>query len=143
MDAQTPREALADRPTYTVGAALNTARILRYLGSMGEPVRLTRIAGDLSLHASTCLNILRTLADEGLVHHQPAAKTYSLGLGVIDLAQRALRQGQDIDLIRPMLERVARKHAVTVNLFRPVGNDHLVLVTHAVSASTLSVRAEI
>lgn len=134
--------SVQERPAYTVGAALNAARILRYLGSHEEPVRLTRIAGDLDLHASTCLNILRTLADEGLVHQQAAAKTYSLGLGVIELARRALRQGEDLAIVRPMMEKLARKHGVTTLMWRR-RPDHFVLVAAATAGADLHIGADL
>lgn len=129
------------RPAYTVGAALTTARILRYLGSTGEPVRLVRIAADLQLNPSTCLNILRTLTDEGLVKHQAQTKTYALGLGIIELARSALMRLEQRDLIQPLLDDFSRRHGVTVMLWQRIEEAQLVLTAYSMVGAIVQIRA--
>jgi DNA-binding IclR family transcriptional regulator len=131
------------RPAYTVGAARSAVRILRYLGGQDEPVRLVRIASELGLNPSTCLNILRTLTDEGLVCQQASGKVYSLGLGLVELAHRALKRGEDLNVIRPMMDRLARKRGVSILLWRRIGDDVLALVACAVSNSVLNIRGDV
>lgn len=131
------------RPPYTVGAVLSAARILRYLGDQDEPVRLVRIASALGINPSTCLNILRTLTDEGLVCQQVSGKVYSLGPGLIELAHRELRRGEDLNLIRPMIDRLARKRRVSILLWRRIGHDVLVLAACAVSDAVLHIRGDV
>lgn len=130
-------------PSHTVGAALNAVRILRYLAAAHGPVRLTPIARDLGLHASNCLNLLRTLADEQMVHHDPAAKVYSIGMGVVALAQGALSWHESPQVVQPLLDAFSRKHAISVMLWRRVTDADLMLVGRSVQGASVHVSADI
>lgn len=130
-------------PSYTVGATVNTVRILRYLGSAGEPVRLVRITADLGLNASTCLNILRTLADEDMVLHHAETKTYTLGFGAVELSRQALSRSEGIAMVQPLLDDFSRGHGVSVMLWRRIDDSHLMTVAHSGAGSTMHIKADV
>lgn len=128
------------RPSHTVGAVSSAVRILRYLATLGEPVRLVRVVSDLQLNKSTCLNILRTLVDEGLVTHQPAAKTYALGQGLVDMARGALMGLAERDLVQPLLDSFSIRHVLSVILWRRIGRE-LVVIAHSAEGTPVHIKA--
>lgn len=130
-------------PDHTVGAARNAIRILRYLAAAGAPVRLTPMARDLQLHASHCLNLLRTLADQTMVLHDPVAKTYAIGIGVLTLAQCALSRHEAPQLVQPLLDAFSRRHRVSVMLWRRVADDELMVMARSVQGATLHISADL
>ena len=111
-----------------VGALASGLAILRYLVTHPGPVGVTRVARDLSLNASTCFNLLRTLVHEGLVNFDDATKTYSIGLGVVELARGALNRASLVRLVQPQLDALAVRHSVTVVMWQAEGNDRMILV---------------
>jgi P-type E1-E2 ATPase len=70
----------------------NAVRIMRYLSEAGSPARAITIARSLSINASTCFNILRTLALEEVVEFDPLSKTYTPGLGLTRLVENFLAE---------------------------------------------------
>src|SRR3546814_3311432 len=72
----TPPLPAMGQPRTVVGAVVNAAAILRHLGASEEPQGVTAIAQALSLSASSCFNILRTLAAEDLVEFDSRRKLY-------------------------------------------------------------------
>src|SRR5580693_1608860 len=64
--------------------------ILRLLGRSDEPLGVHAIARALNLVPSTCLHILRVLADEHLIAVDAATKKYSVAAGLVSLARSAL-----------------------------------------------------
>lgn len=132
-----------DMPSHRVGAALNAVRILRHLATAQRPQRLTAIARDLGLHASNCLNLLRTLVDEQMVHHDPAAKAYSIGMGVVALAQGALAWRDSPQVVQPLLDAFSRQHAMSIMLWRRISDGDMMLVAKSVQGASVHISAEI
>lgn len=128
-----------EKPAKQVNALSRGIAILRYLDSQGEPVGVVQIARDLKINASTCFNLLRTLAHERLAVFNPATKKYSPGLGVLALARAALKQDGHIRLLHPQLERIADAHKVTVMLWRLTSPDRAMVVDLAAAPSPLRV----
>ncbi len=121
----------------------NAIRILRYLSQTGAPETVTNTASALDINTSTCFNILRTLAAEGVVSFNERSKSYSIGLGIVQLAQSALTEGGKIEIVRPLLLRVAQDHEVTVTLWRISGSDRNVLISSAQNNSTFQVQMQV
>lgn len=111
-----------------VGAVVAAARILRFLSKLRRPVGVTEVARALALNPSTCFNILRTLAAEGLAAFDPSTKTYSPGLGLAELAASALDGVLPERLVRPRLEALAERFGATMTLWLRTGLDRVVLV---------------
>lgn len=110
--------------------------ILRQLAGAPSPQGVTAIAKAVGLSPSSCFNILRTLASESFVHFDPATKAYTLGLGSIALARKALDPSAALDLVRPQLEDMARRFDVATSLWRISMTDRLVLIGLAESPAT-------
>jgi DNA-binding IclR family transcriptional regulator len=100
----------------------NSLAILRLLTSATKPMTVSQIATTLDLNVSTCFYILRTLVHERMINFDEDARAYSLGVGVFDLLQGALAHGGALPIIRPMMEKLAREHHITVTVWRMDGS---------------------
>src|SRR5690606_7702298 len=130
-------------PAKLVGSLSAGFKILRYLASAGSPLGVTRIAKDLGLNASTCFNLLKTLVHERLVTFDEGTKTYSLGLGMVELAKGSLEKASYVRLMRPHLKELAERHNITATLWQRTRNDRVVLVDLAESGSTRRIHRSI
>src|SRR3546814_11551882 len=115
----TPPLPAMGQPRTVVGAVVNAAAILRHLGASEEPQGVTAIAQALSLSASSCFNILRTLAAEDLVGFDSRRKLYSLGLGLYDIARKPLTRVEPLALARTPLPNRAHRSSLTRSLLHP------------------------
>ncbi len=132
-----------DRPALdkmvVVKPVSNAIRILRYLSELGSPARAINIARNLSINASTCFNILRTLVLEGIVDFDPLSKTYTTGIGLTRLVENLLTEGQRIAAVIPHMRDVAAEFSVTVTLWKRHGPDRIVLVKSEASPTNLRI----
>jgi len=123
-----------------VGALISGIAVLRYVAAARAPLPLAQITRDLKLNPSTCLNILRTLTQEGYLIVDPHSRLYSMGLGVLDLVGGALAQGGDFRAIRAMTDAIAMNEHVTVTLWRRVKRDRKILVLESLPVGELSIK---
>lgn len=121
-----------------VGAVANAVSILRSLAQMSEPAGVAVIARDAGVSVSTCFNILRTLSTERLVDFDAEAKTYRIGLGVLELSLPLLGANQ-ADLIRPELARLSGEHKSLLCLWQVTDGERIVLVDRVSTAKTVRV----
>lgn len=121
-----------------VGAVANAVSILRSLAQMSEPAGVAVIARDTGVSISTCFNILRTLSAERLVDFDAEAKTYRIGLGVLELSLPLLGANQ-ADLIRPELARLSGEHKSLLCLWQVTERERIVLVDRVSTAKTVRV----
>jgi DNA-binding IclR family transcriptional regulator len=121
-----------------VGAVANAVAILRSLVQLSEPVGVAAIARDTGVSVSTCFNILRTLAGERLVEFDAEAKTYRIGLGVLEFSLPLLGANQ-ADLIRPELQRLSDEHKSLICLWQITEAERIILVDRVSSARTVRV----
>lgn len=124
-------------------AIARAAAILRLLGKSESPLGVNAIARALGLVPSTCLYVLRALAEEELVAFNPESKQYRLAAGVLTLARGWLRRDQFSDLAQPILDRLAREHQVTMLGVQIVGLDHMVVVAKAEGGANFQLSAQI
>ncbi|SHM64827.1 transcriptional regulator, IclR family [Roseovarius pacificus] len=110
-----------------VGAVANAFSILRVLAQAGEPMGVATVARATNMSVSTCFNILRTLASERLVEFDGDAKTYRLGAGMLEFSVPLLGVNQ-IDLIRPELQRLSADHNSLICLWQITETERVVLV---------------
>jgi DNA-binding IclR family transcriptional regulator len=124
-------------------AITRAAAILRLLGKSDTPLGVNAIARELALVPSTCLYVLRALADEELVAFDADTKRYSLEAGVLTLARGWLRRNRFVDLAQPVMDRLARDHAVTMLGVQVVGLEHMIVVGTALGGSNFQLSAQI
>lgn len=129
--------------TRQVPALSRGIAILRLLGRGGEPLGVHAIARALNLVPSTCLHILRVLADEHLVAVDPATKKYSVASGLVALARLALREHTFAAAAQPELDELAERYGATAIAVEASGLEHMIVVALARSASPLRVHVDI
>jgi DNA-binding IclR family transcriptional regulator len=125
--------------TVIVKPVVNAVRIMRYLIEAGSPARAITIARSLSINASTCFNILRTLALEEVVEFDPLSKTYTPGLGLTRLVENFLTEGQRVAAAVPHMADLAAEFSVTMALWKRVASDRIVLVKNVSSPTDLRI----
>jgi DNA-binding IclR family transcriptional regulator len=113
--------------TTTVPAIVHAAKVLRYLARERTAMGVTAIARETGISPSSCLNILRTLTQLGFLALNPADKTYSLGIGLAEIASGLIGAG-DIRTIRPALERIADGYKVLLAVWHIRGDERVVLI---------------
>lgn len=121
-----------------VGAVENAIRILRCLAEAAEPLGVAAIARDADVNVSTAFNILRTLSKEGVAVFDRRAKTYSLGMGLLEFSVPLLGTNQ-ADLLQPELERLANKHKALIALWKITPTGRIVLVNRVVGENVVRV----
>lgn len=91
-------------------------RALRILPLLaGGPAALADVAGELGVHKSTALRLLRTLQEQGMAYRQPNGR-YRLGARLFALAAEAL-EGLDVRAVaHPHLVELGRATGHTVHL---------------------------
>jgi DNA-binding IclR family transcriptional regulator len=121
-----------------VGAVANAVAILRAMAQTGAPVGVAAIARNTGVSVSTCFNILRTLSAERLVDFDDEAKTYRIGLGVLELSLPLLGANQ-VDLIRPELKRLSAEHKSLICLWQVTDGERIVLVDRVSTVRTVRI----
>lgn len=137
MADQPPAEAM-EKMAGDVGAVVHAMRILRHLSVATGPQGVAAIARSTAISPSTTFNILRTLARTGFVAFRTDDKTYSLGLGVAEIAT-GLVGISHAELISPELTRLALNYDMLMVLWRITGDGHIVLIDRAYSAQAVRV----
>jgi DNA-binding IclR family transcriptional regulator len=98
-------------------------------------VAISRATG---ISQSSCYNLLKTLAGEGLLHFDESRKLYAIGLGVLELVRGALGSDAILRAARPVMDVLSKNHEATVGLWRAGRHDRMTLI--ALGESTASTR---
>ena len=118
-------------PRQSVGSIVQALAILRYLGETGRPLGVTAIAKALDISPSSCFNILRTLVAEEMLEFRTTDKSYSLGVGVVELAHRALAKSKILSFVRHQMEFLADEFQITVALRQVSHGERLIVMATA------------
>ena len=124
-------------------AIARAAAILRLLGKSDTPLGVNAIARELGLVPSTCLYVLRALAEEELVAFDADTKRYTLEAGVLTLARGWLRRNRFADLAQPVLDRLARDYGVTMLGVQVVGLEHMIVIATAMGGGNFQLSAQV
>ncbi|MBN9672996.1 IclR family transcriptional regulator [Roseibium aggregatum] len=92
-----------------VPAVVNAMRILQALSKAEAPIKLTEISQSAGVPIATALKILRTLESGGMVENHAASKTYQLGVGLLQLAQKVPNPDPEAAL-RMRMKEIATKY---------------------------------
>ncbi|MBZ9605565.1 IclR family transcriptional regulator [Phyllobacterium chamaecytisi] len=80
--------------------------ILELIGGADEPVTVTEIVKTTGINKTTVLRILSTFGEERYIERDKASGGYRLGVNLIAVAQRALRQNPLIIRAKPILDEI-------------------------------------
>jgi DNA-binding IclR family transcriptional regulator len=124
-------------------AIARAGAILRLLGKSDVPLGVNAIARELELVPSTCLYVLRALAEEELVAFDADTKRYALDAGVLTLARGWLRRDRFVDVAQPVLDRLARERGLTILGVRIGGLQHITVVAVAEGGANFRLSAQV
>lgn len=119
--------AAAD-PRPPVTSVVQAVAVLRHLASIDRGRGVTAIAAAAGISPSSCFNILKTLVAEDLVAFDAETKTYTLGLGVINLGYSATRRNPVINAAEGRMVKLAEEYDGAVGLWRVSSRERLMLV---------------
>jgi DNA-binding IclR family transcriptional regulator len=125
----------------SVPAVRRAAMILWLLAESGSPMSLSQIAREINIFPSTCLHILRELIASRLIQYDQESKAYSLGQGIVELAQTVIHYDNFAELCRPHLLSIANRFAVTAMANSEVDQQHVacVAVAKPINSASLNV----
>ena len=112
---------------YTVPAVDRSLRILRLLQRQ-QQATVTEVAQALGIGASPCYAILKTLQHHNFVAFDERAKTYRLGLSLLELGGTVSRDFAFVERARIHLVEFARKTRLTTFVVARVSHEHLMVV---------------
>lgn len=125
-------------------AVTRAIHVLKLLGRAREPLGVNAIARSLDLVPSSCLHILRALAEEGLVRMDPKTKQYTLGLGLLALTRDMLGHNHFAQVVQPELDHIAQRYGVTTTAVELDGvADRMVVVAMAQAATPLKIQVSL
>src|SRR3982750_911961 len=123
----TPANTSAKTAPYMVPAVDRSLRILRLLQPRHEAT-VTEVAHTMGIGASVCYAILKTLQHHNIVAFDERAKTYRLGLGLLEPGGTVSRDFAFVEKARIHLTAFARKTRLTTFVVARVGHEHLMVV---------------
>lgn len=80
--------------------------ILRILAQADGPLGVTDLGDQLRVDPSTAYRLVATLETQGLVRQEPDSKKYSVGYGVLELANAVLQRLNIVSLAEPLLGEI-------------------------------------
>jgi IclR family acetate operon transcriptional repressor len=99
--------------SQTVEKAL---QLLAVVAEAAEPMSLVALSRAATLDKTTTHRLATSLTRFGLLRFDPSERSYSLGMRLVDLGQRAIGQLSLPSLVRPDLEQVAELSNEVANL---------------------------
>lgn len=144
-----PDGRAGDQPAAAVsrgGKVPSIARALAALHILGQsptPLGVQAIARQLGVVTSSCYYLLQALLADEMVAFDPDTKRYSLGPGVLTLAQYWSRQNRFGDLVQPHLDEISEAFDVTVVATQSFGLDHVTIIAISRSAGAFRFSAHI
>jgi DNA-binding IclR family transcriptional regulator len=107
--------------------------ILRTLAASDTPLGVSAVARAVGIVPSTCLHILRALAEEGAVTFDNETKRYWLGAGLLPFTRKFLHGSPFVKIVQPLLEEFTAKWRVTTAAVQLSDERHFT-VTNAANA---------
>lgn len=126
-----------------VNAVTSAVRILHHLANASTPLTAGQMCRALELNPSTGFNILQTLVAEGLVSFDSHSHCYQLGLGLLALANGAVRFNRYVELVHPYLRDIAERFRVTATLWQRISDERVILTDYAEKKSPVRVSMDI
>lgn len=96
--------------------ARNAIRLLREFTSDAPKIGVSELSRRLHLDRATVHRMLRTLLEERFIEQEADSRLYRLGPGVLELAQRFLKQNGIVDIAIPHMNQLRDQTGETVAL---------------------------
>ena len=129
--------------THRAPAVAKAAAVLRLLAGERTGIGVSEIARRSGLVPSTCLHILRALADEGFITFDPEKKTYRTGVGLLTLVRGAIATSDYPRVVQPVLDSLSSRHNVTAIAVELDNRNRMVVVALSRADSLISLHVNI
>jgi IclR family KDG regulon transcriptional repressor len=130
--------------TYFSPSADTAARVLGLLSRYRtRSCTLSEIAGTLAVSKTTCLRVVRTLVEHGLLAYDESGKRYSLGYFAVVLGARAEEGLGTLQRVRPLLVQAAEQTGLTAAFVQRASADRLIYVAKEQSAAAAHVSVSV
>lgn len=117
----------ASAVAYSVPAVERAARVFAHLKRHPQST-LTDVASALGIGVSSCYAILKTLERHDLVAFDPRAKTYRLGLALLELGGAVGSDLASVHKARPQIADYTRRTGLTTFVVSRASREHLLVV---------------
>ncbi len=117
-------------------------KVLSFVAAQGSATT-TEIVKATAVNPSTCFNIARTLTADGYLHWIAETKRYHIGPALTSLAHQLTTRKRGLESLRPLMQKVANDHGVTVTLWRRHSLTSMALEMVAEGDSALQIRMPI
>ena len=107
---------MGQKPGHADGTVGKAMDVLEAVAAFGRPVRFTELLEQGKFPKATLYRLLQTLANQGMLNHDPERNTYAMGMRLIRLAHGAWAQTSIAPVARPFLDRLSAKLGETVHL---------------------------
>lgn len=97
----------------TVGKALD---VLDMVAANGRPVRFSELLATSAYPKATLYRLLQTLANQGMLAHDEATGSYSMGIRLVRLAHAAWATSSLAPIARPYLDELSSETGETIHL---------------------------
>lgn len=95
--------------------------------SVSDPMRLSEVAEEMGIPASSASNLIRTMARRRFLEFNPAAKTYRIGAHFRELARASERSDDLTSLAQPLMDELVGQTSETVQLAQLEGIENVYL----------------
>jgi len=135
-----PIDSDAAGATGLVPALDKALRIIAFLNepSAQDPA-LPKIAQVTGVTKSHCHAILKTLVAHGWLVFDGQAKTYRLSPGVLKYVSSVVHNTDDMDVIRPILQRLAQQIEMPILVARPLADGSFIVVDKFMAKHVLEI----
>jgi DNA-binding IclR family transcriptional regulator len=120
---------MEEKPTAARGVqtALRAISILEAFSTTRPAQTLSEISETVDLVVPTTHRLLKALQSRNLVVFDPVTKRYSLGPGIMSLAQIIIQRDDVLAVAYPLLERLRAETSETVSLQNLVGDQRVAI----------------
>ena len=130
----------------SVGAAVQTTRLMAYACGKSSPWGASEAAKDLALNPSTCFNLIQTLLSLGWLGSAETggrSKRYMLGPAFVNLLHGVAVRKVDFAALMPYLQEYADRWKVTATVWRRQSLTRMELVAIASCQTSINVQMPI
>ncbi len=132
------------RPAYFSPSVHTAARTLELLSRYRtRSCTLSEIAAELDVSKTTCLRVIKTLVQDGLLAYDEAGKRYSLGYFAVVLGARAEEGLDSLNRVRPLMRESAERTGLTAAFVQRVSTHRLMYVAKEQSPAAAHVNVSV
>jgi DNA-binding IclR family transcriptional regulator len=128
MLERSKRKRRSGNGAYIAPPVQRAVRLIRHVAEGNPVLNMSETAKTLKINRTTLLRLLHTLEVEGFVERRPGGAGFQVGLSFLELGARALFSQDLVQVVVPVLTRLAETLQLSAHLGVLDGTDILYLV---------------